>query len=183
MKNLLIIGTPRSGKTSLANIFCDELGFSLVSIDVIVSAFAKTFPELELHLEPEKSEKKLAPYIFAYMKAIVEEIPNRNFVVEGCHISPKNAFDNVDASKYKIVCLGFPDISPERFLARVKQSKDKNDWLLTKNDTEVLQIGADFIKQAKKQRQECEELGVEFLNTSENYEEKLQSFVKKFVSV
>lgn len=116
------------------------------------------------------------------MKAIVEEIPNRNFVVEGCHISPKIAFGNVDASKYQIVCLGFSDITPERFLARVKQSKDKNNWLLTKNDTEVLQIGADFIKQAKKHRQECEELGIEFLNTSENYEEKLQSFVQKFVS-
>lgn len=183
MKNLLIIGTPRSGKTSLANIFCDKFGFSLVSIDVIVSAFAKTFPELELHFEPEKSEKKLATYIFAYMKAILEEFPNRNFVVEGCHISPKNAFGNVDASKYKIVCLGFPDITPERFLARVKQSKDKNDWLRTKSDVEILQIGADFIKKAKKQRQECEELGIEFLNTSENYEEKLQSFVNKFASV
>ena len=117
------------------------------------------------------------------MKAILEEFPNRNFVVEGCHISPKNAFGNVDASKYKIVCLGFPDITPERFLPRVKQSKDKNDWLRTKSDVEILQIGADFIKKAKKQRQECEELGIEFLNTSENYEEKLQSFVNKFASV
>lgn len=64
MKNILIIGVPRAGKSSLANMICDKFGYGLISIDAIVATFYKTFPELGMHEEPEKSEPILSKFIF-----------------------------------------------------------------------------------------------------------------------
>ena len=63
MKNLLIIGVPRAGKSSLANMICDKFGCGLISIDVIVATFYKIFPELGMHEEPEKSEPILSKFL------------------------------------------------------------------------------------------------------------------------
>jgi shikimate kinase len=57
MKSLIVVGVPRAGKSSLANMLCDKLKYGLISIDAIVSTFAKVFPELGMHVEPELREK------------------------------------------------------------------------------------------------------------------------------
>ena len=66
-KNIFVIGVPRSGKSTLANIVCDRFGFGLVSIDAIVATFYNVFPELGMHAEPEKSEPIVSKFIFEYL--------------------------------------------------------------------------------------------------------------------
>ena len=115
MKNLLIIGQPRTGKSTLANMICDRLGWSVVSIDALVAAFRNVFPELGLHLEPEIAEPRLAPFVFEYMKQIASESPTRHFVIEGCHISPETAAKYMADIGCGVVCLGGGDNVPGTF--------------------------------------------------------------------
>ena len=114
-KNIFIIGVPRSGKSTLANIVCDRFGVSLVSIDAIVATFYNVFPELGMHAEPEKSEPIVSKFIFEYMRQLSTESPNRKFVIEGCHIQPATVVANTDCEKYDVVCMGYPGLTPEQF--------------------------------------------------------------------
>ena len=56
MKNIIIGGTVRSGKTTLANVLRERFGYSKVESDTIVNAFDKVFPELGIiHKTPDKT--------------------------------------------------------------------------------------------------------------------------------
>ena len=175
MKNLLIIGVPRAGKSSLANMICDKFGYGLISIDVIVATFYKTFPELGMHEEPEKSEPILSKFIFEYMHQLYRENPTRKYVVEGCHLSPETAVKNTCSETCDIVCLGYPDLTPEQFLIRVR----KTDWASAKDDLEILQMGEYFIKQSRQDKNTCDQHGIKFIDTSDNIEITLTECIKQ----
>ena len=120
---------------------CDRFGFSLVSIDAIVVTFYNVFPELGMHAEPEKSEPIVSKFIFEYMRQLSTESPNRKFVIEGCHIQPATVVANTDCEKYDVVCMGYPGLTPEQFLLRVRGT----NWAVAKNDAEIIQMGECFI--------------------------------------
>ena len=161
-KNIFIIGVPRSGKSTLANIVCDRFGFSLVSIDAIVATFYNVFPELGMHAEPEKSEPIVSKFIFEYMRQLSTESPNRKFVIEGCHIQPATVVANTDCEKYDVVCMGYPGLTPEQFLLRVRGT----NWAVAKNDAEIIQMGECFIARSRQYQETCKQHNIKFIDTS-----------------
>ena len=177
MKNLLIIGQPRTGKSTLANMICDRLGWSVVSIDALVASFRNVFPELGLHLEPEIAEPRLAPFVFEYMKQIASESPNLHFVIEGCHISPETVAKHIGDTGYNVVCLGVPTMTPQHFFELVKQNDPATDWAAAKESAEILQMAECFINRSKQQQAQCLELNIPFIDTSSNRDEKFVKFI------
>lgn len=175
MKNILIIGVPRAGKSSLANMICDKFGCGLISIDAIVATFYKIFPELGMHEEPEKSEPILSKFIFEYMHQLYQENPTRKYVVEGCHLSPETAVENTCSETCDIVCLGYPDLTPEQFLVRAR----KTDWASAKDDLEILQMGEYFIRQSKQYKKTCDQHGIKFIDTSDDIAKTLTEYIQQ----
>ena len=169
MKNLLIIGVPRSGKSTLANMMSNKCGFDLISIDAIVATFSKIFPELGIHLEPEKSEPVLSKFIFEYLHQLCQESPKRKFIIEGCHLSPETVAKNLDLEQCKVICLGYPTLSPEQFLVRARQT----DWAPNKDDNELIKMGEYFIKQSKLHQSVCAQHNIQFIDTSNDCQETL----------
>lgn len=62
MKNLLILGAARGGKTTLAKMVSQKWGYGIVSVDALVSAFQEAFENVR------KYEQK-----FDYTKAMSDE--------------------------------------------------------------------------------------------------------------
>lgn len=89
-KNILIVGAGRSGKTSLAKKITKEKGYSLISIDDLVSGL-EAYPELEIHHDGDASiaAKNLAPFLIKFLTELSE---GNTFydgiysVIEGTHI-------------------------------------------------------------------------------------------------
>ena len=179
MKSLIIIGVPRAGKSSLANMICDKLGYGLISIDAIVATFYKTFPELGIHAEPEKSEPILSKFIFEFLHQLHLENPTRKYVIEGCHLSPETVAKNISYETCDAVCLGYPDLAPEQFLARVR----KTNWASAKDDCEITQMGEYFIKQSKQQKTACDRHAIKFIDTSDDIEKALTEYIQQTYEV
>lgn len=170
MKSVLIIGVPRSGKTTLANLLCEHYGYSLVSIDALVASFGNVFPELGFHLEPEKTEHMVARFVFEYIDRLNQEYPDRRFAVEGCHISPQTA---ATCAGCDVVCLGYPELAPEQFLVRVRQT----DWAASKPDDEILQMGEYFTGQSKQHCLYCQKNGIHFIDTTTDMRLSLEQWL------
>lgn len=49
MKNIILMGTSRAGKTSLAIELSKKLGYNFISIDSLVYAFGEVYPELGIN--------------------------------------------------------------------------------------------------------------------------------------
>ena len=82
MKNIIILGTARSGKTTLANMLHKEYNYSIVSIDSFVSALRDGFPNLGIaHSNTEEKFKLLPKFVLTYMNKIINEYQEVKFVL------------------------------------------------------------------------------------------------------
>ncbi|RKJ38881.1 hypothetical protein D7X94_14610 [Acutalibacter sp. 1XD8-33] len=50
MKNVIIVGPSRAGKTTLAKRFHEELGYFVISLDKLVATFHAAYPQLDIRL-------------------------------------------------------------------------------------------------------------------------------------
>lgn len=109
------------------------------------------------------------------MHQLHQENPIRKYVVEGCHLSPETVAKNICSETCDIVCLGYPDLTPEQFLVRAR----KTDWASAKEDNEILQMGEYFIKQSRQDKDTCDQHGIKFIDTSDNIERTLTEYIKQ----
>jgi len=65
--NILIWGPARAGKTTLAKKLHDELGYSIVCSDSIVTAFEKSLPQVGIGHSYPNTAKSYAPFITHYL--------------------------------------------------------------------------------------------------------------------
>jgi chloramphenicol 3-O-phosphotransferase len=74
MKNILLFGSSRSGKTTLAKRLQKEFGLNIVSWDILIHAFAWAFPQLEINFngifeQPSENQtsKNITPFVAHYL--------------------------------------------------------------------------------------------------------------------
>ena len=114
MKNILILGAARSGKTTLARRLQKEKGYNLVSLDDIICAF-ESLPECGIHHDGNDTEvsKNFAPFLIRYLKELSE---GPNFyngitsVIEGTHIDFEQLIpylENDGKEKYEVIGLTY----------------------------------------------------------------------------
>jgi len=65
MKNIIIAGPSRAGKTTLAIRLNEELNCFVVSLDKIIATFGRAYPQIDirLHMDYEKMKENLAPFL------------------------------------------------------------------------------------------------------------------------
>lgn len=143
-KNILIIGAARSGKTTLAKKLAKEKGYSLISIDDIVSGF-EAYPELEIHHDGDADDtaKRLAPFLIKYLIEISEGntfYDGIKYVIKGTHIDFEILMPFLQNDKYKekyeIIGLTYNDITEEMY-KNIKKYDTEDDWTYWCGDEEL----------------------------------------------
>ncbi len=93
MKNVIIVGPSRAGKTTLAKRFHEELGYFVISLDKLVATFHAAYPQLDIRLNSnrDKTTENIAPFIghflglFSSDDGIKDDLNLRAHHVEGNH--------------------------------------------------------------------------------------------------
>lgn len=153
-KNILIVGVGRSGKTSLAKKITKEKGYSLISIDDLVSGL-EAYPELEIHHDGDASitAKNLAPFLIKFLTELSE---GNTFydgiysVIEGTHIDFEQIMPFLRSEKYrdkyKIIGLTYNHISANQLYENMKKYDTEDDWTYWCDDEELLGNARYFIE-------------------------------------
>ena len=167
MKNIIILGTARAGKTTLASMLHEKYNYSIISIDSFVSALHDSFPSLGItHSNTENKFKLLPPFIFSYMNKIMNEYPEERFVIEGWHVFPKDIielFCNIDV---KIICLGYTQITYDKALYEIRRNETKNSYTTKMTDNKVKDLILNHINYSKILKKQCEENNIKYYDTS-----------------
>ena len=103
-KNILIIGAARCGKTTLAKKLNHAYGYSVISIDDIVSGL-QAYPELKItHENADQTTKNIGPFLEKYFVEISEGphfYGGVKFAIEGTHIDFEKLMPLLQNETYK----------------------------------------------------------------------------------
>lgn len=99
MKDIIIAGVPRTGKSTLAKMLAEELeNYHLINLDAVRNGFGDIFPELNINDKGGKSNTTEFPKFISRMIYWNRKIlKNRfNYIIEGCQILPDTAKELFD---------------------------------------------------------------------------------------
>ncbi len=175
MKNLIILGKPRSGKTTLAEQINKQYNMGIISTDCLRSAFFRFFPENGIGLGVPTSDEKLTPWLMDFVN--IQSSRSLKYVIEGCECSPRMVFKHVDHEKFKIVCLGYPTLTLDELFEAVRANDTDMDWSKKRTDEELRNEIVHYIGGSKQWQKDCEELGILFIDTGTDRQLKKDEFV------
>lgn len=180
MKNILILGTARSGKSTLAKMISKELGIGIISIDSLITAFQETHPEMGFKHFGSSCKNLITPFVVSYAKALMYNQPNIPFIIEGYHIELEDAKKLFDKNLFEIIVLGYPLLTPREALENVRRFEGKFDYTRALTDDELQNIVSRHVEYSKKFEKECRDLGLTFYDTSYNRDTTLKNIMEKF---
>ena len=172
MKHIVIAGASRSGKTTLSLKF-RNLGFNHYKMDSIKRGLDNNFYEGRIELWNEASPK-FAKLISRIIREADTDIINgvEWYIIDTCHLYPKDIAPLYDKEKTVVVFLGYPNIKPEDKLKVIRENDPKNGWTWSKSDEVLLTNSKMDIDYSIEAQKECESLGIKFFDT-ENFDKAI----------
>lgn len=186
MKNIIIGGTVRSGKTTLSNLIRERFGYSKVESDTIVNAFDEVFPEMGItHRNADLARKKYEPFLFEILNGFYRDLKYTNniTVFPGSQFLPENIAKYEKKDKYIVIFLGLDGITPEQLLKTIREHDTEKDWTFKKPDDWMLKFCENVINESEKLKQDCEKLGFYYFNTYINRKENLNKICNLIYSL
>lgn len=180
-KSVFIGGVSRSGKSTLAAMVRqNNPQLSALSGDSFVSTFQRIYPELGISHQQEHGItcKNLDAFLFMFLEKLNknENIP---FVFDTFHVMPDQIARRGLQHIYKVVFLGYPDMTAEQKLQEIRQFDAQDSWTQEIDDTTLLEWVGEFIAHSKQMKAQCEEHAITFIDTgARGYEPALEEALK-----
>lgn len=173
MKNIIIGGTVRSGKTTLANLIREKYGYSKVESDTIVNAFDQVFPEFGItHKNAELAREKYEPFLFEILNGFCRDLKYAGniTVFPGSQFLPENLSRYGKQDRYIIIFLGLGEATPEQLVNKIRECDTENDWTHKKTDEWLLRFAKNVIDESVRIEQDCRKYGYYYFDTFQDRE-------------
>jgi adenylate kinase family enzyme len=174
MKNFIIGGVPRSGKSILSKRLCSTLAMAYFPLDSLVSTFGRVFPELGISHTSEDHIAvcdQLWPFVCEWITHLVYE--DLSFLFDGYHLQPTNIRKDIDPQAFNILFLGYPHAQPAQKAAEIRQYARKGDWTETLDEEALTALVRRYIDESKHLQAECLQYGFDFIDLSHGFPNQL----------
>ncbi len=183
MKNILVIGAARSGKTSLSKLLAKEKGYSVISIDDIVSGL-EAYPELNISHNSNDvlTSSNLAPFLIKYFTELSEGdkfYDGIKYVIEGTHIDFEKLMPFLDNNKDKYIIIGltYNDITEEKLFNSIRKYDTEDDWTYYVSDEDLVGDVRYFLERNKFFNDKFKDYNIKSFDTSKDRESTLYEIV------
>ena len=189
MKNVLIGGVPRAGKSTLAKLLLQHHGVSVLRGDRIMSTLSRVHPETGVRrglipITPEEVVAERTPYLFNlfFKLTLHDDIP---YVLESAIFSPDVVLERAPhlVQDATLVFLGYPntDISTKRNEIHTHARTTRECLSHEIKGQELDDCISKWIQESQDIQKRCREHGFLFVDTSQTFEPTLTSAMVKIV--
>lgn len=187
MKHLIIAGVPRAGKSTLARRLAQEYGYQYISMDAIIAAFEKCFPETGVNTYQGLSSMdtlrlisgKMAPFLRAMLESGQYDRGENGAVVDMYQLLPEDYEKNFRGANTEIIYLLSSDVTPEEQFALQKRYDTARDYTFFKTDEE-LKEGAEYIvEQSQLMKEQCLRLRLKFYETGKERQQAFEQILRE----
>ena len=180
MKNILIAGVPRSGKTTLSMLLANELkNYHIISLDCIRNALDDTFP-LQLEINPRGGKNnftELPKFVSRILYYNKRDLRNKiNYIIEGTQILPDTAKELFNDCI--VIFLGHGNMKPEQILDNIRKYDTPEEYSYSRDDKTMMKSINKHIKIDYAIEQKCKLYGFQYFDTSKNREQVLKKILK-----
>lgn len=167
MKNIIILGPSRVGKSTLSSLVCKKYDFSYVSGDSIRNAFMNIYPILGYTTKNTVDRIEFCKFI--------NWITNENnihlkrdvyYVIDSADISLDNAKKVFNDTI--IIGVGCKDITIQEMVENIKKNDTKLEWTYGYSDDDLKSIANETISKSKELYKECINNNIPYFDTSIN---------------
>ena len=177
-KNILIIGSGRTGKTTLSKMIHKKYGYSINSLDDVITALG-SIPEFKINYKTDDKivSKVMAPFVIKFIEELSEG--NKFYdgcktVIEGTDIDIDLVYPNINLDKTLVIGLTYNDIDEDKLYQNIKKYDTEDDWTYWCNDKELKEYCKKFIERNKYFKEKLEQYNILSVDTSFNREKVLQ---------
>jgi hypothetical protein len=199
MKNIIVAGPSRAGKSTLARKINEELDYFVISLDKLVAAFQGAYPQLNIKLNwnREKTAYNIAPFLGHFLGMFYSDdgrgllpyshgtVKGNSFVLEGGYfnfekILPILKLYGIEEIKDNFLLIGLVQNkkSIDEFISDFKKYDTKDDWTYNLNDDELREVSEDAISFGRSMSDHLVKYGFTIYDTSREREQVLDQIVK-----
>ena len=187
MKNIIIVGPSRSGKSTLAKRINEELGFFVLSTDKLVAIFENAYPSLDIRLnwDRDKTTENLAPFLGHFLgmfsaddgKGLLDyshgTVKENHFVLEGAYYD----FEKVESvlklygienikDRFHLIGLVQREKSADDFYSDFIKFDTEDDWTYSLSDDELKNVSEEAVSYNEEMYEKLTEYGFDIYDTS-----------------
>lgn len=159
LKNIIIVGPGRNGKTTLARKINEELNYFVINLDKLMTAFGRAYPQLDIRIawNYEKATANIAPFLGHYLGMLssshgfaddlnlrTHAVSGNRFVLEGGHfdfekISSILKTYGIEELKDKFILIGLVQNkkTSDEFFKDLRKYDTEDEWTYSFDDDEL----------------------------------------------
>ncbi len=182
MKNLVILGASRAGKSTLAyTINKIYPNYQILTGDAVRRAFQDIFPRMGINNYNGKGMKEdFAKFSACLFKTHIKDNQGvYQYIFDSCDISAENAVRFFQDNSTIIVFLGYTQLVAEQAFQNYRKYEKETDWTVRKTDEELLDFAEKWVEKSKIFKQDCEKFKIRYVDTSYNREKVLDNLIKE----
>ena len=169
MKNLLIAGVAKSGKSTICEKLCEEKIYNHIPFDYITASMKRNYPEWGVKSDVIINDtSKILCTLFKTITDIINDTDEK-FIIDCAHIYPHDIVNKLDLNKWKIIFVGYPNIDVDEKVKNIRKY-DINGWTTKKSNDELKAIINKLKDISNIIKQECDKYNFTFIDTSNNFE-------------
>ncbi len=187
MKNILIMGIGRAGKTTLSEKLKDKYNnYSLIHSDSLKWAMIRAKDKEAYYRENVDKQKEFEhgeyfqrTLLELFNSCIKKDKNNYGYIVESGQLHPKTVSEMVDFNNTIVVCLGLGDLSLDEMVDLCIKHDTEKDWTFNLPRDYLKEHATDWFAANQMLKKECPKYNIKYYDTSKNRVDVLNNIMKE----
>ena len=187
MKNIVIIGVGRAGKTTLSNMIKDKWNeYSIIHSDSIKWGIIRGKGEEPYYRKNIKAQKEWEhgdefqkTLVEIYKSCVNKDEKGYGILLESGQLEPRYVKELIDKYNVYCICLGHGDLDKQGIIDLCRKNDKEKDWSYGIADEDLDAHAEKWAETNENLKVECPKYGIEYIDTHINREEILNKIMDK----